>query len=94
MKIKEISDKDWMLYLAFIAKKLSDFKYEVYGMTAKMPEELKRLVMEKAPINIDASQVVMETIRRAKPEMYRESGKSIGQHEKELEAYINELLSR
>jgi predicted HAD superfamily Cof-like phosphohydrolase len=89
MKTSEMDDKKWMLYMAFVVRKLSDFKYEVYGagMTVGTDNPIWKELVHKAPMSIDASRILMETIKRAKPDMYKKD-KSIKQHEEELEKYL------
>ena len=87
MKTSDMDDKEWMLYMAFVLKKLSDFKYEVYGAGEELgiDNPTWKDLVHKAPMSIDASMILIETIKRAKPEMYQVHGKSVKQYEEELE---------
>jgi hypothetical protein len=77
----QLSNEDFILYMAYVIDKLSDFKGEVYA--SNIPNDLKF----KAPCNIDDLAIFAEAIKRAKPELYSKT-KSLRQMFDEVEIYL------
>lgn len=92
MKKPEMTDEDWMLYMAFIIKKLTNWKYEALGKLAGIRkieggEKIIKEIIGKSPCGIDAIDIFISTVKRAKPDMY-DPEKTINWHIAEVEKYL------
>ena len=90
MKKSEMFNEDWMLYMAYAITKLTDWKYKTFGILAKIQEKNSNIVKEiinVSPCNIDAIDIFMSTLKRAKIDMF-ESNRSIKWHIKKVEKYL------
>ena len=60
------TDREFILYMAILISKLSDFKYTVYS-SKEVPDELKL----NAPCSYDHMSVFTEALKRFAPDLYR-----------------------
>lgn len=71
----KISIEDWVLYMAYVIDLLTDYKYKARAELIKLDPENE--VIWESPCNIRDMEILTESIKKVKPEIYQASGKSI-----------------
>ena len=67
LDIEELSDGDFLLYIAYILEKLNSLKYKVYSRN--IPDYLEF----QSPCICDSLGILIEAIKRLKPKFYEEN---------------------
>lgn len=91
LTFREMDDKLFILYMADIINKLQAWQYEVFAIKNL---HLDREIWEKTPCNIDSGAILVEAIKRSKPEIYSKKDKSLKQMFEEVDDYLHKQFNK